>query len=186
MIVPNRRTLRNVRFSAAGIGIVIDIVIVIGFSIAITISIPMGIPYSHSLASVIAFAIMKALTFSDGALGLIGNTPLVRFRRICPNPNVEIWAKLESSNPGGSVKDRIAKSMIEAAEASGELTRDKMILEATSGNTGIGLALVGGVKGYRVLLAMSEGVSQERCQISGRSGRRLPAHSCAAWNRWRH
>jgi cysteinyl-tRNA synthetase len=108
---------------------------------------------------------MKALTFSDGALGLIGNTPLVRFRRICPNPNVEIWAKLESSNPGGSVKDRIAKSMIEAAEASGELTRDKMILEATSGNTGIGLALVGGVKGYRVLLAMSEAVSQERCQI---------------------
>ena len=113
----------------------------------------------------IAFEIMKALTFSDGALGLIGNTPLVRFRRICPNPNVEIWAKLESSNPGGSVKDRIAKSMIEAAEASGELTRDKMILEATSGNTGIGLALVGGVKGYKVLLAMSEAVSQERCQI---------------------
>ncbi len=113
----------------------------------------------------VAFKTMKALIFSDGALGLIGNTPLVRFRRICPNPNVEIWAKLESSNPGGSVKDRIAKSMIEAAEASGELTRDKMILEATSGNTGIGLALVGGVKGYRVLLAMSEAVSQERCQI---------------------
>ena len=113
----------------------------------------------------IAFAIMKALVFSDGALSLIGNTPLVRFRRIRPNPNVEIWAKLESANPGGSVKDRIAKSMIETAEASGELWRDKMILEATSGNTGIGLALVGGVKGYKVLLAMSEAVSQERCQI---------------------
>jgi cysteinyl-tRNA synthetase len=114
---------------------------------------------------VIAFAIMKAPIFSDGALGLIGNTPLVKFRRICPNPEVEIWAKIESANPGGSVKDRIAKSMIEAAEASGELTRDKVILEATSGNTGIGLALVGTVKGYKVLLAMSEAVSQERCQI---------------------
>jgi cysteinyl-tRNA synthetase len=108
---------------------------------------------------------MKAPVFPDGALELIGNTPLIRFRRICPNPNVEIWAKLECTNPGGSVKDRIAKSMIEAAEASGELSHDKVILEATSGNTGIGLALVGSVKGYKILLAMSEAVSQERCQI---------------------
>jgi cysteinyl-tRNA synthetase len=108
---------------------------------------------------------MNASIFADGALSLIGNTPLVRLRRICPNPEVEIWAKLESANPGGSVKDRIAKSMIEAAEESGELSRDKVILEATSGNTGIGLALVGAVKGYKVLLAMSEAVSQERCQI---------------------
>jgi cysteinyl-tRNA synthetase len=113
----------------------------------------------------IAFEIMKAPVLKDGALELIGNTPLVRFRHICPNPNVEIWAKLENGNPGGSVKDRIAKSMIEAAEASGDLSKDKIILEATSGNTGIGLALVGGMKGYRVLLAMSEAVSQERCQI---------------------
>jgi cysteinyl-tRNA synthetase len=113
----------------------------------------------------IAFQAMKPAVFADGALALIGNTPLVRVRRICPNPDVEIWAKLESVNPGGSVKDRIAKSMIEAAEASGDLTRDKIILEATSGNTGIGLALVGAVKGYKVLLAMSEAVSQERCQI---------------------
>ena len=108
---------------------------------------------------------MKAPILADGALSLIGNTPLVRFRRICPNPDVEIWAKLECANPGGSVKDRIAKSMIEAAESSGELTREKTILEATSGNTGIGLALVGGMKGHKVLLAMSEAVSQERCQI---------------------
>jgi cysteinyl-tRNA synthetase len=108
---------------------------------------------------------MKTAVFADGALSLIGNTPLVRLQRMCPNHNVQIWAKLESANPGGSVKDRIAKSMIEAAETSGELTRDKIILEATSGNTGIGLALVGAVKGYKVLLAMSEAVSQERCQI---------------------
>ena len=108
---------------------------------------------------------MKAPIFSDGALELIGNTPLVRFRRLKPNPNVEIWAKLEGSNPGGSVKDRVALSMIEAAEASKELTRDKVILEATSGNTGIGLALVAAIKGYKVVLAMSEAVSQERRQI---------------------
>jgi cysteinyl-tRNA synthetase len=108
---------------------------------------------------------MQAPKFDEGALALIGNTPLVRIQRVCPNPDVEIWAKLECHNPGGSVKDRIAKSMIEAAEKSGELTRDKVILEATSGNTGIGLALVGAVKGYKVLLAMSEAVSQERCQI---------------------
>ncbi len=113
----------------------------------------------------IAFQIMKSTVFADGALALIGNTPLVRLQRICPNPNVEIWGKLECVNPGGSVKDRIAKSMIEAAEVSGDLTHDKVILEATSGNTGIGLALVGAVKGYKVLLAMSEAVSQERCQI---------------------
>ncbi len=108
---------------------------------------------------------MKLPALAEGALALIGNTPLVRFQRLCLNPEVEIWAKLECANPGGSVKDRIAKSMIEAAESSGELTRKKTILEATSGNTGIGLALVGGVKGYKVLLAMSEAVSQERCQI---------------------
>jgi cysteinyl-tRNA synthetase len=113
----------------------------------------------------IAFDVMRAPVLLNGALELIGNTPLVRFRHICPHPNVEIWAKLENANPGGSVKDRIAKSMIEAAEASGELSKDKIILEATSGNTGIGLALVGGMKGYKVLLAMSEAVSQERCQI---------------------
>jgi cysteinyl-tRNA synthetase len=113
----------------------------------------------------IAFGIMKAPALADGALALIGNTPLVRLRRLCPNPEVEVWAKLECVNPGGSIKDRIAESMIEAAEASEDLTRDKTILEATSGNTGIGLALVGGVKGYKVLLAMSEAVSQERCQI---------------------
>jgi len=101
----------------------------------------------------------------DGVLDLIGNTPLVRLRRVVKNPEVEVWVKLECANPGGSVKDRVAKSMIEAAEEAGDLTRDKVILEATSGNTGIGLALVGAVKGYKVMLAMSEAVSQERRQI---------------------
>ena len=75
-------------------------------------------------------------------LDAIGNTPLVKIKRLNPNPNVTLLAKLESFNPGGSIKDRIAKAMIEAGEASGALTPDKIVLEATSGNTGIGLALV--------------------------------------------
>ncbi len=100
-----------------------------------------------------------------GVLALIGNTPLVPLDHICPNPKVKLLGKLESRNPGGSVKDRIALAMIEAAEASGELTKEKIILEATSGNTGIGLAMVAAVKGYEVLLAMSEGVSLERRKI---------------------
>ncbi len=100
-----------------------------------------------------------------GILALIGNTPLLPIRKINPNPKVEIFAKLERANPGGSVKDRIALYMIEEAERTGELTEGKTILEATSGNTGIGLAMVAAVKGYPILLAMSEGVSEERRKI---------------------
>ena len=100
-----------------------------------------------------------------GILSTIGNTPLVLIRRLNPNPKVKLYAKLERANPGGSVKDRIALYMIEQAESSGELTKGKTILEATSGNTGIGLALVAAVKGYPILLAMSEGVSVERRKI---------------------
>lgn len=95
----------------------------------------------------------------------IGHTPLVEIKRLNPNPNVTLLAKLEYFNPGGSVKDRIAKSMIEAGEASGALTPDKIVLEATSGNTGIGLALVCAFKGYRLLLTMSESASIERRKI---------------------
>jgi cysteinyl-tRNA synthetase len=95
----------------------------------------------------------------------VGNTPLVEIKRLNPNPKVTLLAKLEYFNPGGSVKDRIAKTMIETAEASGALTLDKIVLEATSGNTGIGLALVCGVKGYRLLLTMSESASLERRKI---------------------
>jgi cysteinyl-tRNA synthetase len=98
-------------------------------------------------------------------LDAIGNTPLVEIRRMNPNPRVRILAKLEYLNPGGSIKDRPALYMIEAAERSGELTPEKTVIEATSGNTGIGLALVCAVKGYRLLLAMSESVSIERQRI---------------------
>lgn len=107
----------------------------------------------------------KPSPIREGLLAHVGNTPLVPITRINPNPKVQIWAKLESQNPGGSVKDRTALWMIERAEASGDLTPGKTIIEATSGNTGIGLAMVAAVKGYRILLAMSEGVSVERRKI---------------------
>jgi cysteinyl-tRNA synthetase len=102
---------------------------------------------------------------SGTILDTIGNTPLVEIRTLCPNPAVKIFAKLEYFNPGGSIKDRPARNMIEQGEVSGRLTRDKIVIEATSGNTGIGLALVCSVKGYRLKLAMSEAVSMERRKI---------------------
>ncbi|MCG6911904.1 MAG: cysteine--tRNA ligase [Deltaproteobacteria bacterium] len=102
---------------------------------------------------------------SNGILDKIGNTPLVEIKRINPNPDVTVLAKLEYMNPGGSIKDRAALYMIAAGETSGELTPNKTVIEATSGNTGIGLAMVCAVKGYRLLLAMSESASAERQQI---------------------
>ncbi len=96
---------------------------------------------------------------------VIGDTPLVRINRLQGPGPVEIFAKIESRNPGGSVKERIALSMVTAGEASGELTRDKIVLEATSGNTGIGLAMVCAAKGYRCTLVMPESASIERRKI---------------------
>ncbi|MBL7207655.1 MAG: cysteine--tRNA ligase, partial [Desulfobacterales bacterium] len=98
-------------------------------------------------------------------LDTIGNTPLVEIKRLNPNPRVKILAKLEYFNPGGSIKDRSALFMIKAGEKSGELTMNKTVIEATSGNTGIGLALVCSVKGYKLLLTMSESASVERQKI---------------------
>jgi cysteine synthase len=105
------------------------------------------------------------MTVVNSALDLIGNTPLVKINRLTGKNDATILAKLERQNIGGSVKDRIAKYMIECAEKSGELTRDRTILEPTSGNTGIGLAIVAAVKGYKVLFTMSEAVSLERRKI---------------------
>ncbi|MFW9603371.1 MAG: PLP-dependent cysteine synthase family protein [Trichlorobacter sp.] len=98
-------------------------------------------------------------------LDSIGNTPLVQLTRINPNPAVTILAKLEGNNPGGSVKDRPARQMILAAEASGELTPDKIILEPTSGNTGIALAMIAAARGYRIKLVMPACVSMERRSV---------------------
>ncbi|MFH1702423.1 MAG: cysteine synthase family protein [Nitrospirota bacterium] len=100
-----------------------------------------------------------------GIIQCIGNTPLASIDGLNPNPRVKLFAKLEGSNPGGSVKDRIALYMIEAAEREGKLTRDKIVLEATSGNTGIGLAMVAAAKKYRVKLTMPACVSMERRKI---------------------
>jgi len=100
-----------------------------------------------------------------GILQCIGNTPLVLVENINPNPRVKLFAKLEGNNPGGSVKDRIALYMIEKAEKEGKLTKDKIILEATSGNTGIGLAVVASAKRCRVKLTMPACVSLERRRI---------------------
>ena len=98
----------------------------------------------------------------NSILDAIGHTPLVRINKMNPNPNVEIYAKLEGFNPTGSIKDRIALKMIEQAESEGVLTKDKIIIEPTSGNTGIGLAMIGTVKGYHVQIVMSAAVSIER------------------------
>ncbi len=98
----------------------------------------------------------------DSILDAIGDTPLVGIPRMSSRPNVRIWAKLEGQNPTGSTKDRIALGMVEAAEASGELTADKTILEPTSGNTGISLAMVARRKGYGLTVVIPDNASEER------------------------
>jgi S-sulfo-L-cysteine synthase (O-acetyl-L-serine-dependent) len=100
-----------------------------------------------------------------GVLNSIGNTPLVKLESINPNQQVTILAKLEGNNPGGSVKDRIALFMVRDAERTGKIRKGDTILEATSGNTGIGLAMVGAALGYKVVLTMPECVSMERRKI---------------------
>jgi cysteine synthase A len=101
----------------------------------------------------------------ENILSLIGNTPIVRIRHMVSEDSASIWAKLEGFNPGGSVKDRIALSMIESAEKEGILKKGSTIIEPTSGNTGIGLAMVSAVKGYRLILTMPESMSLERRQL---------------------
>jgi cysteine synthase A len=107
----------------------------------------------------------------DSILGTIGNTPHVRLSRMFPNN--EVWLKLERANPGGSIKDRIGLAMIEAAEAAGVLNPDSVIIEPTSGNTGIGLAIAAAVKGYRLILVMPESMSVERRRIMAAYGAEL-------------
>ena len=101
----------------------------------------------------------------EGIIESIGNTPLVRLSSLSPGTDVNIYLKLEGVNPTGSVKDRVARSVIEQAELQGELTPDRIILEPTSGNTGISLAMVGRLKGYRVEVMIPENVSPERIDM---------------------
>jgi cysteine synthase/molybdopterin converting factor small subunit len=98
-------------------------------------------------------------------LDLVGNTPLVELSRISPKPSVQIYAKLEGQNPTGSIKDRVAKSMIEAAEASGELKPGRHLLEPTSGNTGHSLAMIAKLKGYPLTVVMPENATEERKRL---------------------
>ena len=110
---------------------------------------------------------------ANGVLELIGNTPLVRLSRVTPESSAEVLGKMESLNPGGSVKDRIALAMIEAAEAQGLIKPGDTIVEPTSGNTGIGLAMVCAVKGYKLILTMPEDMSVERRRLLTRYGAQL-------------
>ena len=105
------------------------------------------------------------MNINGSILEAIGDTPMVRINLLCPNPNVNIYAKLEGFNPTGSIKDRIAVKMINDAEKQGLLKPGQTIIEATSGNTGISLAIIGLIKGYPVEIVMSEAVSVERRKI---------------------
>jgi cysteine synthase A len=106
------------------------------------------------------------LTIAQNAVELIGNTPIIKLNRLAPKDGAEVYAKLESFNIGGSVKDRIALNMINAAEAEGKIKPGDTLLEVTSGNTGIGLALVAAVKGYKLIMVMGDNVSMERRQLA--------------------
>ena len=115
----------------------------------------------------------KRTPMTDSIIEAIGNTPVVEIGRMNPVPGVKILAKLEYMNPGGSVKDRAALYMITAGEASGQLTKDKTVIEATSGNTGIGLAMICAVKGYDLALTMAENASEERKNILRARGAKI-------------
>ena len=108
---------------------------------------------------------MRSAIVASSLLDLIGNTPLVELRRVSPKPGVRLYAKLEGQNPTGSIKDRVAKAMLEAAEAAGELEPGRELLEPTSGNTGISLALLAKLKGYPLTCVMPENATQERRRL---------------------
>ncbi len=110
---------------------------------------------------------------SNNPLGQIGNTPLVRLSRLTDPESATVWGKMEGTNPGGSVKDRIAQAMIEQAEKDGCIRPGDTIVEPTSGNTGIGLSLVSAVRGYRLILTMPETMSHERRRLLGAYGAEL-------------
>ncbi|MGZ8715701.1 MAG: PLP-dependent cysteine synthase family protein [Gaiellaceae bacterium] len=107
----------------------------------------------------------RSLVKAESLLGLVGNTPLIELKRLTPKPGVRIYAKLEGENPTGSIKDRVAKAMIDAAEAAGELEPGRELLEPTSGNTGISLALIAKLKGYKLTCVMPDNATEERRRL---------------------
>lgn len=108
---------------------------------------------------------VRARSIGSSLLDLVGGTPLVELTRLAPSPTVRLYAKLEGQNPSGSIKDRVAKAMIEAAEASGELSPGRRLLEPTSGNTGIALALVAKLRGYPLTCVLPASVTEERRRL---------------------
>ena len=116
---------------------------------------------------------MASLNGARSVLDLIGSTPVVKLRILPDKNGAEVWAKLESFNPGGSVKDRICLNMIETAERQGKLKPGTTIVEPTSGNTGIGLALISAIKGYRLILTMPDTMSEERRSLLSAYGAHL-------------
>jgi len=108
---------------------------------------------------------VSSLRVSESILDLVGRTPLLRLTKLEPSGGAQIWAKLEYLNPGGSLKDRAAIGMVLAAERDGRLARDSVIVEPTAGNTGIGLALIGSQRGYRVVLVVPENFSREKLLV---------------------
>ena len=114
----------------------------------------------------------------ESALDLIGETPMIKLKRISKDIPAEIWAKLEFFNPSGSVKDRIAKKMIEEAELRNDINKDTLIVEPTSGNTGISLSLVCALKGYKMIAVMPEAVSKERRKIVELFGGQVELTEC--------
>ena len=116
---------------------------------------------------------MTSLNGARSILDLIGSTPVVKLRSLPGKNDAEVWAKMESFNPGGSVKDRICLNMVETAERQGKLKPGATIVEPTSGNTGIGLALVAAVKGYRLILTMPDTMSEERRSLLSAYGAQL-------------
>ncbi len=109
----------------------------------------------------------------DNILDTIGRTPLVEIKKLNPNPKVKIYAKLEGFNPGGSMKDRVARALIEGAEKSGVLAAGKTVIEATNGNTGIGIAMVAAIKGYKAIIVSPENANRERKRIIESFGARM-------------
>ena len=113
------------------------------------------------------------MKIAENILELIGQTPIVKLNKILEDHSADVYVKLESFNPGSSIKDRIALSMVEAAEREGKLQKDGTIVEPTSGNTGIGLAMVGAAKGYRVIMVMPDTMSLERRNLLQAFGAKL-------------
>jgi cysteine synthase len=116
---------------------------------------------------------VASLNGARSVLDLIGSTPVIKLRTLPGKNDAEVWAKMESFNPGGSVKDRICLNMVEVAERQGKLKPGATIVEPTSGNTGIGLALIAAVKGYRLILTMPDTMSEERRSLLAAYGARL-------------